>query len=93
MSSSPKLVGPPHEEFIELRLAGEIRLVKVRPAEGRPSEVRTNVGVLFTPLIPGGHALLEQRDMLVISHWIIQGREAVRSTTIATAVGQRLTPS
>jgi hypothetical protein len=28
----------------------------------------TDVGVLITPCVPGGHALLEHRDVLVVRH-------------------------
>jgi hypothetical protein len=28
----------------------------------------TDVGVLITPCVPGGHALPEQRDVLVVRH-------------------------
>jgi hypothetical protein len=37
-------------------------------SEVRPAEVRANVGVLDTPLIPGVHALFEHRDVLVVRH-------------------------
>src|SRR5262249_53051637 len=61
----------------------EVRLAEVRPMEVRPMEVppmevriaevrlaqvRTDVGVLTTPRVPGIHALLEYRDVLVVRH-------------------------
>src|SRR5262249_41246997 len=46
----------------------EVRLAEVRLAEVRSVEVRTDVGVLTTPGVPGGHALLEHRDVLVVCH-------------------------
>ena len=51
----------------EVRL-GEVRPEEVRLPEVRPPEVRPDVGVLATPLVPGGHALLEQCDVLVVGH-------------------------
>jgi hypothetical protein len=49
-----------------------------------------DIWVFFAPCIPGVHALLEQSDVLMIGHWVIQVREAVRRVTIAVAVAQRL---
>jgi hypothetical protein len=46
---------------------------KVRHAEVRLDEVRIDVGVLVAPLVPDGHALLEYRYVLVVSHRVIQG--------------------
>jgi len=34
----------------------------------RAAQVRSNVGVLVTPLVPDVHALLEHRDVLVVGH-------------------------
>src|SRR5262245_24863313 len=44
------------------------RPVEVRLAEVRLPEVRNNFGILAPPSVPGGHALLEQCDMLVVRH-------------------------
>jgi hypothetical protein len=41
---------------------------EVRPVEVRLEEVRIDVGVLVTPLVPGGYTLLEQCDVLVVRH-------------------------
>src|SRR5215472_8405349 len=79
----PEEVRPP-----EVRPA-ELRHAEVRRAEVGPAEVRTDIAVLLTPGVPGGHALIEYRELLVVRHRIIQGREAVRSVTIAAAAGQR----
>jgi len=38
------------------------------PRRARPAEVRADVGVLATPRVPGSHALLEHRDVLVVRH-------------------------
>src|SRR5262249_25180756 len=46
----------------------EVRLAGVPPAEARPAEVPTAFGVPLAPLVPGLHALLEQRDVLVVRH-------------------------
>src|SRR6516162_7061756 len=46
---------------------------------------------LHSPGVPGVHPLLEQCDVLVVSHRIIQGREAVRSVTISAAAATRAT--
>jgi len=46
----------------------EVRPAEVRLAEVRFAEVRTDVGVLTTPGVLGGHALLEHRDVLVVCH-------------------------
>src|SRR6516164_5836375 len=51
----------------EDRLA-EVRLAEVRPAKVRLAKVWTDVEVLETPRVPGGHALLEHRDVLVVRH-------------------------
>src|SRR5262249_28587329 len=62
--------------------SAEVRPAEVRPVEVlkaekrppkavrklRPAEVGTGISVLLTPLVPGVHALLEYRDVLVISH-------------------------
>jgi hypothetical protein len=57
----------------------EVRIAEVRIAEVRLAQVRTDVGVLTTPRVPGIHALLEYRDVLVSwkhrqRHHIILGR-------------------
>src|SRR5262249_29418653 len=46
----------------------EVRPAEVRPAEVRLGEVQTDFEVLDPPLVPGNHALLEHRDMLVVRH-------------------------
>src|SRR5262249_45748946 len=50
----------------------EVRMVEPRPAEVRPAEVRPaevwTDGVPAMPLVPGGHALLEHRAVLVVRH-------------------------
>src|SRR5262249_41422373 len=63
----------------------------------------TNIGVdlrfndtdlmakLLRPCVPGGYALLEQCDALVVRHRMIRGREAVRGATIAAAACPRPT--
>jgi hypothetical protein len=85
----PDEVLPAEVRAAEVRVgevrSAEVRPAEVRPPEVPPelhltlpfTEVRgpaTNVQAkLTTPLVPGSHALLEQCDLLVVSHRIIQG--------------------
>jgi hypothetical protein len=46
----------------------EVRFAEVRQAEVRPAEARADIGVLIAPLVPGSHALLEHREVLVVRY-------------------------
>jgi hypothetical protein len=48
--------------------ADEVRPAEVRPAEVRLAEVRLHVRILFPPLIPNLHPLLQYLQMLLIRH-------------------------
>jgi hypothetical protein len=52
---------------VEFRLV-EVRTVEVSPAEFRSRQIGPDRRVLVTPLVPGVHALPEDRDVLVIRH-------------------------
>src|SRR5262245_25642961 len=64
-------------------LPAEINLGEVRPAE-----VRDNVGILLTPRVPGGHALLEQCDVLVVRHVTPRYRAWTEIITPARQLGR-----
>jgi hypothetical protein len=55
--------------FARIRSAS-FRFTSLRFASRRFAlvEVRTDIGVLVTPFVPGRHALLEQCDVLVVRH-------------------------
>src|SRR5262249_49325156 len=58
----PAEVRPP-----EVRLA-EVRTTEVRQYEVRLAKVRLDIGIPVTPSVPGGLALLEQCDVLLVRH-------------------------
>src|SRR5262245_18567138 len=73
----PEEVRPEKVCPCEIRLdkvrPGQVRVPEVRPAEVRSEEVRigevrADIGVFVTPLVPGGHTLLQQCDVLVVRH-------------------------
>src|SRR5262245_38291437 len=88
VEARPEEVSPAEVRLAEVCLA-EARLAEVRPPEVRPAEVglaevrlaevrlaevRTSARVLVTPRVPGGRALLEQCDVLLVRHRSILAR-------------------
>jgi hypothetical protein len=59
-----------------------------------PAEVRTDVGVLCTPRVPGRHAFLEYRDVLVVRHESTSNSGAPNDSTVrgGAAQGQKGLP-
>ena len=60
------------DRFAKIRIAklyaAEVRFADLFLPEVRPGEVRFDIGILTTPLVPGVHAPLEYRDVFVVRH-------------------------
>jgi len=63
----PSEVRPAEVRLAKVRLA-EVRTTEVRQYEVRLAKVRLDIGIPVTPSVPGGLALLEQRDVLFVRH-------------------------
>ena len=63
----PTEVSPVQTRIIQVR-SREVHFGEPSLLEVRLLEIRADVGVLITPCIPSGHALLEYRDVLLVCH-------------------------